>query len=195
MKESGYTGKLLEEELFSKPDIEKSEEERCNIFKGIKIDFRQFLNKIIKKIQTYEDPSDPEPRFSNDLHAKVAELLELEDYKKLRIYSTIGTYIDRYLGTDAIFEYEFDNNIMVLASLDVTMNKQKGESHKADVVFQWPSSGLDPKEDREEWLKKINEVGTNVFQVLNYYKEKKLKDLNQNIPRSSAPGYSLQGRV
>ena len=157
-KESGYTGAILEQEVFNKIEKKKYPHDMENY-----VNYKVSI-KIAKDAQPYEDPSDPDPQFANDLHATVAELLKLEDYSSLRLYTAVGSHLDVYHSVDAFFELDTDNGIITV-TLDVTKNISKGEEHRADVVFQMPPDGLDPKleEDKEQYKEKIDEVSQRVL--------------------------------
>lgn len=160
-KESGYTGAILEAEVFDKIKKEKYRYELRD-YKNFKESMR-----LVKDAQPYEDPSDPDPRFANDLHATVAEALHLEDYSKLRIYTAVGSHLDKYHSVDAFFEYDIGED-KVFVTFDVTSNPNKADSYRADIVFLMPPDGLDPtlEEDKEPYLEKINEVAKDTVNKL-----------------------------
>ena len=153
----GYTGRLMEEELFSASEKES--------FSSEYLPYKESIEEA-KENQPYEDPSDPEPRFSNDLHATVCEMLGLDDYSKLKIYTAIGSHLDVYHGVDAFFEVEINGKIHRV-TLDVTFNKNKEDGGKADVVFLVPREGLDPgsKEDKEEYRNLLDDVALRVAEI------------------------------
>jgi hypothetical protein len=161
----GYTGRQMESELLGSienpkdmPELEKKFKEEGHI--RLKDAMR-----VIKKHQPFEDPSDPDPRFANDLHAKVAEKLGIDNYENVRFYTAVGTYIDLANGVDAFMEIDKDGKT-VFVTLDVTINSKK-DSHKADVVFFVSSKGIDPRESKEEYMEKIEEVSDSVVEAFN----------------------------
>lgn len=165
---SGYTGRLAEEEFLgavrnpeNMPELKKKYEEDG----FIKL---KDAMQVIKRYQPFENPSDPDPRFANDLHATVAEKLGLDDFENLRFYTAVGTYIDVANGVDAFIELDKDGKTM-FTTLDITTNPQKGDSHKADIVFFVPSQGLDPKEDKKAYQEKIEEVSEKVLAAFEKY--------------------------
>lgn len=157
-----YTGGLAEREIFG--EIKKGDQalEFYSSY-GNSIEF-------VKKSQPYEDPSEPDKRFPNDLQATIAYSLNLDDYSKLRFYTAVGSHLDKYHGIDAFFELELKGGRIVRATLDVTLDPVKESGGwKADVVFLWPSDGLDPllPEDKEKYKDKLKEVSERVKECLN----------------------------
>ena len=143
----GYTGGLLEKEtLGSLPRLEKE---------GVYVPFHRAMEWAEE--HQFGDPTDPDPRFANDLHATVAEKLGIEDLRRIKFFTAVGSSLDFYHGIDAFFKIEQAGKEIVV-TLDVTMNPNKGENYKADVVFYISAEGLDPRDDREKYLEKINEV-------------------------------------
>ena len=122
--------------------------------------------EIVRRCQPWENFSDPDPRFANDLHAKIADLLGLGDYKILKFYTAVGSHLDKFHGIDAFFEYDCGDKTITI-TLDVTINPRKGEEYKADVVFYFPADGLDPKIDKKEYLEKIGKVAQSVVEEIN----------------------------
>lgn len=114
-----YIGRFFEEDNFG-----KSEAKDAGYLK-----FEEAVEDV-KKNQPWDDPSDPHPRFANDLHAEVAIELGLEDdYAPLEFYTAIGSSLDHYHGVDAFFEYEGAR-----ATLDITQNPAKQDGYKADLI-------------------------------------------------------------
>ena len=74
------------------------------------------------------DPTDPEPRQANDLHFHVCRALGVDDFSRVRVFSALGTPLDRFHGVD--FWVEFGDGVV---TIDLTANKSKNR-HKADVV-------------------------------------------------------------
>jgi len=75
------------------------------------------------------DPTDPDPRQANDLHAWVCEGLGVEDYSQVCFYSALGTPLDRFHGVDCWFEVGGR-----VVTIDLTTDPSK-ERYKADVVL------------------------------------------------------------
>lgn len=128
------------------------------------IPFEKALS-VVKFCQPWADPSEPEPRFANDLHASVAEELCPDDYSKLAFFTAVGSHLDRFHGVDAFFEYKTEVGI-VRATLDITTNPRKEDGYKADIVFLVPADGLDPKLDKEKYGEKVREVTAMVVECL-----------------------------
>ena len=152
----GYTGHLLEQESFGEPLL--SEEEKKRYMK-----YGDAMN-LLKEKQAFE-PSDPEPRFANDLHASVAERLGLEDYGKLKFFSSVGSPLDIYHGVDAFLELEGKDGKKHVVTMDISGNPNKNKG-KADVLINMPFEGLDPKEDKEKYMEKISETTNEIAEKL-----------------------------
>lgn len=157
----GYTGNLMERELFHEV---KKHEEMPPLEKYVPYD--QALG-VVKESQPYSDPSDPDPRFANDLHATVADMLQLDDYKKLKLYTAVGSHLDKWHKVDAFIEAETEKD-NIIVTMDVTYNPDKGEEYGADIVFMYPKEGLDPKlkEDKEEYNNNISELAKRVVEKI-----------------------------
>jgi hypothetical protein len=148
-------GPTIERELFGKTSKEKE---------GY-VKYKEAMD-IVRKSQPYKDPSEPDPEFADDLHATVADSLELEEYKKLKLFTAVGSHLDVYHGVDAFIELE-DENMKVICTIDVTTNPNKDVA-KADVLFHFPITGLDPKLDRDEYLEKVREVANKIVEDINF---------------------------
>lgn len=154
-REPGYTGHLIEKELFGVPESSKNMPEIEKKFREAGFIKMRDAMSVIKRYQPEgSDPSDPEAGFANDLHATVAELLGIEDYENLRFYTAVGTLIDFKNGVDAFMELDHEGRTYFV-TLDVTANPNK-TSHKADIVFHVPMDGIDPKEDKREYSEILN---------------------------------------
>ncbi|MDA2936051.1 hypothetical protein MYX06_02440 [Patescibacteria group bacterium AH-259-L05] len=94
---------------------------------GDYIPFRKSV-ALVKESQPW-DPTDPNPRIANDLHALVAIALGEDDFSELMLYTSTGSPLDRWHGVDAFFEYKGK-----IVTIDVTLNSQKGE-YKADIII------------------------------------------------------------
>ncbi|MFZ2153711.1 MAG: hypothetical protein WAV16_00595 [Candidatus Moraniibacteriota bacterium] len=160
-----YTGRQMEAELLGSLENPRDMPELEKKFKEAGYIRLKDAMQVIKRHQPFEDPSDPNPRFANDLHAKVAEKLNIDNYENVRFYTAVGTYIDLANGVDAFMEIDKDGET-IFVTLDVTINSKK-DSHKADVVFFVSSNGIDPKENRAEYMEKIEEVSNSVVEAFN----------------------------
>lgn len=143
-----YTGGMLEEEMLGK--IESKEEEEL-------LDIRDYIEyedaiDIVKSIQPKEsDPTDPDPYFASDLHTMLAENLELEDYSDLEYYTAVSSRFDFFHGVDAFFEWKLPGGRVIMATFDVTKNREK-LLHKADVITQVDEEDLDMEEHKAQYL-------------------------------------------
>lgn len=107
----------------------KSETERFRREDGFRI-VREFYGG---------DPKNPAQQIARDIRLAVAEQLELEDdadIDRLLYYTAVGTPLDEYHGIDAWIEYKDSEGQVAMATLDVTLNKEKmAFGHKADVLI------------------------------------------------------------
>ncbi|MCR4279667.1 MAG: hypothetical protein NUV78_02955 [Candidatus Zambryskibacteria bacterium] len=113
-----FTGSEIEEEVVG----------RCMLkWNGKHVPYQQSMRSVMAN-QPW-DPSDPEPKFANDLHASVALALKLDDWSRLKLYTAVGSPLDYYHGVDCFFEFEG-----LIVTIDVTVNPNKLE-YKADLVL------------------------------------------------------------
>ncbi|MEA3398211.1 MAG: hypothetical protein U9R06_00510 [Patescibacteria group bacterium] len=164
MNNYGFTGGITEREMLGGTRTPQKEENIPGVKEYIRFDS---AIAYAKKLQASEDPSDPDTRFANDLHATIAGKLNLENYADLKFYSSIGTHLDKYYGVDAFFEIKIDN-VTVLVTMDITTNPNKGDQYKADTIINMPKGGLDPdlSEDKEVYRQKIEEVSGEVVKII-----------------------------
>ena len=119
----GYTGKLFEHDvlgngtkIFCLDSLPK--------YKPWKIAKQEV---IIKVNYSKWDPSDPDSRICNDLHATVAMELGLEDWNELQLFPAVGSSFDIHHGVDMFFQLGKS-----YATIDLTINGKK-DKHKADI--------------------------------------------------------------
>jgi len=149
-QKGGYTGGLMEKEVLGGLKLEKED---------VYVPFREAM-KWVEQHQS-GDPADPDPRFANDLHATVAEMLGIEDLRNIKFFTAVGSPLDKFHGIDAFFKIKEGGEELTI-TLDVTINPAKGDRYKADVIISIPPDGLDPREDRKLYLEKINEVAAEI---------------------------------
>ena len=123
------------------------------------IDYKTSL-KLVEVCQP--DGSSPErPRgfFGRSLYQKIkAELDRLGQYE-LEYFSAVGSHLDVKHGIDAFFRIcDSRGEELTTATLDVTMNPNKVGGYKADSVAIFPSGGLDPAEDKGEYLAQVEKT-------------------------------------
>lgn len=94
--EKAYMGRFLESDMFGERFSNKRDESS--------VEYKKYEAAIEEVKKDYPwDPSDPRPRFANDLHAEVAEELGLDDWAELRLYTAVGSSLDRYHGVECFF--------------------------------------------------------------------------------------------
>lgn len=153
------TGKTVERELFG--DV-------CN-----KCDFQQTAylpyHWALQDARIHQpwDPTDPQPRFANDVHATIAEHFSPLDYSRVCMYTAIRSSLDHHHGVDAFVECHDNSGTTWRVTLDVTTNPQKiHQACKADVVFLVPRDGLDPRFDRELFAETVNDIAWDVIRKI-----------------------------
>ncbi|MDO8592846.1 MAG: hypothetical protein Q7R92_03720 [bacterium] len=153
-----YTGHLIERELFGGAKPEKNAE-----LKDRYVKYRDAVN-IAKERQPIH-----ETEFSISLRSKIGEIMEF-GIDKIKIFTAIGTPLDKYHGVDAFVETDLSQGRKVVVTLDVTQNPNKGDNYKADIVFFVPSDGIDQELDKAGYDEIVNEVAQ---QVVDRIKESK----------------------
>jgi len=160
---SGYTGRLLEAELFG----ELTETKPFGEYEYAT--YKEAMRQA-KKLQPHDDPTYPDKnRFASDLYATLADKLGLEDYSNLEFFTGVQGQLDYFHRVDAWFELKTPDGIIIMVTLDVSKNPEKPDApsgNKADVEFLFPLDGLDPVLDKEEWFDKVNEVASAAFDKL-----------------------------
>lgn len=132
------SGSIVEQELLGevKPEYFK----RFNDTQYVP--YREAM-RMIKEMQPFE-PTDPEPKFANDLHATLAEQLSPENYAKLRFYTAVSkTHFDIFHGVDGMFEFQYGPQADDVVSATFDLTTYPKESWKADVLITIPHEGFD----------------------------------------------------
>jgi len=167
---SGYTGGVLEWELFG--DVNKMKVEEAVEEMNLTYDRSIELAKKIQKQEGGSSPSDPKNKFANDLHATLAEKLDLEDMEDLNFYSALKTPLDIKHGIDSFFEINYEvekddkkEEKSALVTLDVTMRGELSKNQKANVIIRMQGGAPDPDEaDYEQKLEQIAEAIKKAFE-------------------------------
>ena len=153
-----YTGKLLETELLGQTPKSSSKERGLDY-----LPFRQAIEQV-KNMQP-GDPTDPTPRFSNDLHCTVAEFCGIEDYSKLSLYTAVGSSLDHFHGVDAFFELNGGFGGVIRVTIDVTKNPHK-DAYKADIVLYIPEELLDLVDNKSGYNKLVVDSASRIAELL-----------------------------
>jgi len=185
---SGYTGGLLESEVFGETEIneiekalkslklnpENLEEYRKNGYLDY-VNSIRFTKLVQKKYPDDEEvgPSNPKERFANDIHATLMEELGIEDSEEVLFYSSVKTPLDLKHGVDAFFEIKKKEGDSFLITMDVSMKDK--EFQKANVLVIMKDGAPDPSEkDYEENLKDIANALKSVFDSGDRFKKVKV---------------------
>ena len=158
---SGYTGRMMEDEFLKRPKldgaikpehlIEQDKKKIAGIHAALEHDgflpYDQAM-RILKLIQPYEDPSNPDSQFSKDLMNMIAEKLGLkeENRDKIKIYTAVGSPLDHKHGIDAFITFDDDDLGEIIVTLDLTKNSNKDYT-KADVLLDIPEAFLISKDE------------------------------------------------
>ncbi|MBP6858395.1 MAG: hypothetical protein KBC33_01020 [Candidatus Pacebacteria bacterium] len=124
---SGETGHIAEEEFLG----------TCRVSWDGKmyVSYRDAMN--MARDNQADNPSAPRLAGARMLHKAVAHELGISDSAELKLYSAVGTPLDRLHGVDAWFEFKG-----IVITIDVTMSEQK-ERAKANVVVNLNDSAFD----------------------------------------------------
>jgi hypothetical protein len=169
-------GNLIENELFSSVRKEKYEKtEHPDTLEYL--DFDQSID-LAKKTQPWENPSAPQTPFAADLRKEVSKKIgavpENFAYRPddLKFFTSVGSHLDRWHGTDAFIEY-FDrkNNRTYRILIDATIDPNKRlKSTRANeiVLILVPGDGIDKnlEGDQKIWNQIISEKGQEIFNKL-----------------------------
>jgi hypothetical protein len=137
-----YTGKLGESELLGNTERERLGELKYRPYKTA-VEIAKRVQRGSSDSESAISPSDPETPFANNLHATIAENLNLDNYEHLGYYSALGTELDRFHGVDAFFELRVVGRRDPLrVTVDLTFNPHKDE-YKADIILFVDEDDLD----------------------------------------------------
>lgn len=163
---SDATGGIIEQELFGKSLYEKNNEE----FEGSHYKYlpRKVALDILKDMQPFDDPTDPEPEYINTVHALIFEKLGI-DAQDVKFFTAVKSPLDIFHGVDGWFEIVGGNGNLVIVTIDITANPKKGDEHKADIVFLVPKGGLDRKVDKEQFIRYSESLAD---EVVEFFEEK-----------------------
>lgn len=107
--------------------------ERLRFLKQIEIE-DQF--KIVEKSQGEDfEPSEPKTKFAYDLHATIADKLNLENFEDLEYYTSVETHLDN-CGVDAFFKFKYQDEKgrekFIRVCFDITTNTPE-EKRKQEI--------------------------------------------------------------
>jgi len=118
-----YTGKLFEHDVLK----DGAHVFCCGCMPKYK-PWKKAMSEVIERVSYSKwDPTDPDSRICNDLHATVAIELGLEDYSDLKLFPAVHSSFDIHHGVDMFFLWG-----KKYATIDLTVNGEKGK-HKADI--------------------------------------------------------------
>lgn len=180
---SFYTGGMLEAENFGKIELsdidvnKPKNREFVELYRNIdpkRIPLKATLDlaRTNQPIDREADPSKPQKPFAKDLHAKICDSLGLKN-ENLRFYTAVGSPADYYKGVDAFFDLIVDGRVYTV-TMDITMNPDKFDGWKADVIIVMPREGLDRHQDKDAYFEKISEVSENIIRRFKYITHNKV---------------------
>lgn len=175
---SGYTGGLAEEEVFGKPNNTLSHQEFLQAETARKIEGRRRpeLETLFEQVRSIQPrgilqlgelrlekgPTNPQKYFAGALRKTLAEELKWPN-EYVHFNTAINTELDYAYGIDAFIDIVArDENgkerVLHTITLDITKREGKVDSRygKADVIFVHKE--LDPKDDKEEFMKYVQDV-------------------------------------
>lgn len=125
---------------------------------------------MVKELQPF-DPADPEPRFANDLHATVAEKLQLEDYSQLKFYTAVSkTHLDVFHGVDGLFEFRYGSGHADTVTVTLDLTTRPKDSWKADTLITVPDEGFDftDPQDKKRYRACIDDTAEKIVRAVQY---------------------------
>lgn len=135
------------------------------------------MNQVFETYKAhYEgDPTDPKGVHAKELRGAIIDELKLPEERldDVRMYSTIGTPLDR-MGFDAFIElWDPESGQVARVTIDVTLRREKvEEGWKADVVIgELP----DAVEHAEEYLEEIERLAESIASLLDFRLRKRLR--------------------
>lgn len=167
-----YTGRVLEAELFG--EVEK---EAWTVFEERAYKpYRESMD-LVRQAQLIDpekgfNPSCPKPSFANDLHAMLAEKLELDDFERLRFYTAVHSILDYQHKVDGFFEFDdIPGKKPVIVTLDLTQNPEKTES-KADMILLVDEENLDLIENKKGYYAMMDQFVEGINDIIQERKRK-----------------------
>ncbi len=138
----GWTGRLMELDL-----LYKEGDPRKRAVDGIRpedIHYQPLRDAITycltQNPNRYRDENDetwePHAPWIADVQYYLAEELELEDHRQLKVFPALRTSADQHHGIDFFFLYEDPSmGKRVIVTVDISLNRMKKNGFKADVLI------------------------------------------------------------
>lgn len=177
IEKRGYTGKMFEEDFVG--SIPKGADYRSALLKlqekSKKNGYVGFNDSVdlVKKFQPW-DPTNPGKDFARDLRIEVIDRLNLakeEDMEKVRFYTAVGSPLDVFHGVDAFLEYADKEGEIHRVTFDLSLDSEKEERRKADLVVKELS---DPQTETEKYLEEVAQIAEKAAALIAEKKEIKL---------------------
>ncbi|MBU1036558.1 hypothetical protein KKF32_00805 [Patescibacteria group bacterium] len=165
-REFGDSGKLAESETIGQSSIIKTAEQQFRESShehSYHIHFRE-ARDLVRGVQDRAklpyDPAHPGGRrypFAHELHAKVAEGLELsnEELQKgcLKLFTAVGSVLDKMHGVDGFLEYRLESGKVVFVYFDITANPLKTSAKSSEIaLIEVPINGFDFDDQDDQQL-------------------------------------------
>lgn len=118
------------------------------------------------------NPTNPRRDIPRELRLAVCEQLRLpmEEWDDIKVYSSVGSPLDRIHGVDAFVIYEPANESPRIVTLDVTQRPEKlEEGHRADVII---GEFVDPQDDEAQYSEQMMRAANNVVSRLKAQQER-----------------------
>jgi len=156
MAELGYSERMLHNDTLG--DAARAESPRIVEHQP----YRTALS-IVKGAPANQDPTEPKATFAFDLHALVAEKLEIEP-EELRFYTAVGTSMYFHHGVAAIFETgeEFEE-VLVTARITSDPHAFGGRADVTLYISPDELDSLDTNESYEAALQRSSDMIVGVF--------------------------------
>lgn len=129
---------------------------------------KKLFSEGVKMVESLpaENPTHPQKPLLRDLRLGVANLLELqgEDIDLVKIYSSIGTPIDRLFGADVFIRLDdVAGKHGIYATFDYTTGRKKLKESGADVLI---ANLPDPDLAEAEYLKAVDGVAYDAVRII-----------------------------
>ena len=121
------------------------------------------------------DPTNPKKELARELRLAVADALGVpeDQLDRVRFYTAVGSLLDTIHGVDGVVEVADERGGVSIATLDLSLRREKSESNyraKADIVI---SDLPDPKEEEDAYLAAVDASAKALADVIRAQQERR----------------------